>query len=459
MPLRKRVLLGLAAVAAVLVMGNGLLATTFADSLLRRVDDQLVSTAERPTFRDAGNTNAITEFFIGRADLVNRTLQRIGSPLQQQSPPELSLEQIAANRTGFGDPMRPFTVDAQTGDGRWRVVVVGETFASDALVVGASLDDLDATLARMRFVQVTLTLAVLAALGVVAWWVLRLGVRPLTEMAATADAIAAGDLSRRVADAEDGTEAGRLSTAFNTMLGTIEDALRQRAESEARVRRFAADASHELRTPLTSIRGYTELWQAGGLRSEAELADAMRRVNEEAQRMGALVEDLLLLARMDQDQRLERAPVRLDVLATDAVNDARAVDPDRPIGLLVEPCTVEGDEGALRQVVGNLVTNALVHTPPRTVVRVSVTAADDGKVRLDVADEGPGMPPDVAERVFERFYRADPARARAQGGSGLGLSIVAAIAELHGGRASVESTVGEGSRFTVELPAKTLREV
>jgi two-component system OmpR family sensor kinase len=273
-------------------------------------------------------------------------------------------------------------------------------------------------------------------------------------MAVAADAIAAGDLARRVEHPGAGTEAGRLGIAFNAMLERISQAFREREASEERVRRFAADASHELRTPLTSILDYAELWRAGGLRDDAQLADAMGRVEHEGRRMAALVEDHLLLARLDQRRAPDRKPVRLAQLADEAVRDARAVEPDRPIDLAVEPVVVEGDEGQLRQVVGNLLTNARTHTPAGTPVHVTVALdGTAGRARLEVADDGPGMAPEVAAKVFDHFFRADASRARAAGGTGLGLAIVQGIADAHGGTASVASEVGRGSRFTVELPA------
>ncbi|MBW3616100.1 MAG: HAMP domain-containing histidine kinase [Actinobacteria bacterium] len=297
-------------------------------------------------------------------------------------------------------------------------------------MIGISLEGLDATLSAIRRVQLGAAAAVLGALALVSWWMLRLGVHPLTHMASTADAIAGGDLSR-VDHLDPTTEAGRLGVAFNTMLERIEEGFRAREESEARVRQFAADASHELRTPLTSIQGYAELWRAGGLRDESALAEGMRRIEQEASRMAALVEDLLLLARMDQQRPLGRSPVRLDVVVSEAVADARAVEPDRPLSLDTRPVVLDGDEMRLRQAVGNLLGNARVHTPAGTPVRVSLTA-DDGTARLEVADEGPGLSPEVSNKVFERFYRADQARSRAAGGAGLGLAIVAAVAEAHG---------------------------
>jgi two-component system OmpR family sensor kinase len=236
------------------------------------------------------------------------------------------------------------------------------------------------------------------------------------------------------------------------MLERIEEAFAARSASEERLRRFVADASHELRTPLTSILGYAELWRTGGLEDPGDRAEAMRRLDDEARRMGVLVDDLLLLAHLDEGRPLERKPVDLDRIAADAVADARAISPDRPITLEAAPTQVEGDESRLRQVAVNLLANAREHTPHGTPVHVSVTEGA-GKVRLEVADEGPGIDPKDRKRLFERFYRADPARSRESGGSGLGLAIVAAIVEAHDGEVRVDERPGGGARFVVELPA------
>ena len=277
-------------------------------------------------------------------------------------------------------------------------------------------------------------------------------------------------------DGDERTEVGRLSLALNGMLARIEWSFRAQQESEeqaraseTRMRRFVADASHELRTPLTSIRGFAELYRQGAVGGPEETARLMQRIESEGARMGGLVEDLLQLARLDQQRPLTITPVDLAEVAGDAVHDARAVQPDRPISLQLDPSLSElpvvlGDEARLRQVVGNLVTNALVHTPQTAPVTVTVSdepaagdgtadADDGGVVVLRVADGGPGMAPEDAARVFERFYRADKSQARTAGGTGLGLAIVKHVATNHGGEVSVWSREGSGSTFTLRLPS------
>ena len=481
MSLRRRILVGFVLVAVVLVVSNLALYSTFNSFLLERLDRQLVAAAEpiaqRPpggrragpggpggagnpgagtpggTDLTASENEALSEYYIAVARPAQGGLVRISTALAQDRPaPVIDVTGLEARTTRPGQPAQPFTAPAESGDRSWRMVAIERPGpAGFVSLVGLDLGELDVTLGRIRLVQTAGTGAVLLALAVVSWWMLRLGVHPLTAMASTADAIAGGDLSRRVEHPGAHTEAGRLGVALNSMLERIEEAFRAREASEAKVRRFAADASHELRTPLTSIQGYAELWRAGGLRTEEELAEAMRRMEQEGRRMGALVEDLLLLARLDQRRPMERGAVRLDLIAADGVSDARAVEPERPIEVSVIPVTVDGDEMRLRQIVSNLLANARTHTPPGTPVHVAVRA-EGGTARLEVADDGPGLDPDVAAKVFERFYRADPARARSAGGAGLGLSIVAAIAEAHGGSVSVESRPGAGSRFVVALP-------
>jgi two-component system OmpR family sensor kinase len=359
----------------------------------------------------------------------------------------------------------PQTLRSADGSTSWRVIV-GRVNDGSLLVVGTDLAGDRAVLGRLIAIEVVVGLLVLGVLGVAGYVLVRNSLRPLVAVEATAQAIAAGDLSRRVPAGDDRTEVGRLSTALNGMLARIERSFRaqqaseeQARASEARMRRFVADASHELRTPLTSIRGFAELHRQGAAAGPEETRRLMERIEAEATRMGLLVEDLLQLARLDQQRPLALAPVDLAELAGDAVHDARAVQPERTVALhldesLSDAPVVVGDEARLRQVVGNLVTNALTHTPvpARVTVGLSEDADDPGMVVLTVADEGPGLAPADAERVFERFYRVDPSRTRAAGGTGLGLSIVAALVAAHGGRVGLTTAPGEGATFSVRLP-------
>jgi len=320
-------------------------------------------------------------------------------------------------------------------------------FAAPLTDVDDAVSDLVRTIAVTAFVVV----AIGAAL---AWWIVRRGLRPVDRMVDTASAIAAGDLSQRVEHKDDRSELGRLATALDDMLAQLEAAFAEREATQARLEQFVADASHELRTPVAAIRGYAELYRKGGLSEEEALERAMARIESESERMGRLVEDLVLLARLDQHQPLEADRVDLAELATDAVSDLRAVEPGRPVTLDAPgPVVVEGDERRLRQVLANLLGNARVHTPPGTPVHVAV-AAVDGTARVTVADEGPGIDAEHRRRIFERFYRTDQSRSRASGGAGLGLSIVAGVVAAHDGRVEVESPAGGGTTFTVQLPRR-----
>jgi two-component system OmpR family sensor kinase len=324
---------------------------------------------------------------------------------------------------------------------------------SARLVIAIPLDDVHSTVQRLTMIELLVGAIALVAAGVLALILVRVGLRPLDRIEHTAGAIAAGDLSQRIENSDPRTEVGRLGGALNEMLAQIERAFAERERSENRLRRFVADASHELRTPLTSVRGYAELFRRGASDRPEDLRVVMRRIEDDAARMGVLVEDMLLLARLDQGRPLEREPVDLGAVAADLADEARMLHPDRPVELRVEGETiVTGDELRLRQAVGNLLNNARAHTPDGTAVTVAVTGNDE-VVTVEVTDNGPGIRAEDLPRVFERFYRADPSRSRASGGSGLGLSIVASIAEAHGGEAAVTSEAGQGATFTLSIPA------
>ena len=368
-----------------------------------------------------------------------------------KSPPDLSskLEDVTS-RLG-SDEAAYLTVDSIDGGSRYRVRAWTDDYSGTTLVLARSLEDVDATLGRLLWIELLVTAAVLAGLGLLGLWVVRLGLRPLTAIGETADAIAAGDLSRRVERAEPRTEVGRLGLALNAMLGRIESSFNAQAASEQRLRRFVADASHELRTPLAAVRAYAELFSRGAAQRPEDLERSMRGISGESERMTVLVEDLLLLARLDEGRPLEREPVRLERVVEDAVETARTVDPDRPIGLKLEPAPVVGDQARLRQVIDNLLSNVRAHTPAGAPVDVRVSTSN-GSAVVAVADSGPGLADGDAERLFRRFYRADESRSRASGGVGLGLAIVAAVAEAHGGTVAASSNHGQGATFTVTLP-------
>ena len=386
---------------------------------------------------------------------------------------------------------KPFTAKARGSEVRWQMLYT-ELPNGQWAAIGQHLTDVDRAVKRLIWIDLLVGGAVLVLLASIGAAIVRASLKPLVEIERTAAAIAGGDLSRRVPDPEDGqpcptSELGRLSRALNAMLSQIEMAFTARAasefaarsaesvareaaesarasegrarRSEERMRQFVADASHELRTPLTTIRGFAELYRQGAARAPEQTSDLLRRIEDEAARMGLLVEDLLLLARLDRERPLSLAPVEVPVLAADAVAAARAMAPDRRIELEIEPgsgpLVVRGDDARLRQVIGNLMTNALRHTPPEAAVTLRLRAELGNMAVVEVADTGPGLTPEQAERVFERFYRADAARTRRVGGNtgtGLGLAIVAALVTVHQGTVEVVETPGGGATFRVRLP-------
>jgi two-component system OmpR family sensor kinase len=324
--------------------------------------------------------------------------------------------------------------------------------APGVVVVAVPLTEVDQTLARLLLVELLVSGGVLIVLGAVAWWIVRAGLRPLDQMASTAGAIAAGDLTQRVPAGDTGTEVGRLGQALNVMLEEIEESFAARKASEERLRRFLADASHELRTPLTSIRGYAEMFDRGARDRPEDLATSMRHIRADADRMSTLVDDLLVLARLDRERPLAHERVELRQVLEPAVADISVLDPERQVRLSAEePALVAGDANRLRQVFDNLLVNAVRHTPAGTPVEVDLRRDGDAAV-VSVSDHGPGIPAAERSRIFEPFYRSDPSRSRATGGEGLGLAIVETIVRAHGGQVGVGEVVGGGARFWVRLP-------
>lgn len=353
--------------------------------------------------------------------------------------------------------LRPSAADAEPVNREAGWLVRSVELDDGRLLVTAMRTPMSDELAqRVRNVAIGCTLAALAAAGAACAYVVRRQLRPLETIARTADLIGAGELTRRVPSADPRSEVGRLSKALNTMLTQLESSFAAQTASQRRLRQFVADASHELRTPLAAVRGYAELFRRGADRRPEDLATVVSRIESEAARMGSLVDEMLLLARLDEEPQLRREPVDVAALAADAVADAQAVAPDRPLSLEVSDAadggvSAFGDAERLRQVFGNLLSNVRSHTPDGTPARVRVDRADD-YATVTVFDAGPGLEPEHRAHVFDRFYRADPGRARDHGGNGLGLSIVSAIAEAHGGTVSVSQAPEGGAAFEVRLP-------
>jgi two-component system, OmpR family, sensor kinase len=444
---------------------------------------------------DVATYTALQSFLIGRVDAQlatghNTAVSGLGGPAQGNGPPpgtglpaDTVIELVAPDGTVIkGARLVPFgttststavptlpkplpsgtetnpavlTLNGVHGVDHYRASIWPEdSFGGDYVVLAIPLTDVESTLEQLLQLEVLISLGVVAATAVLALIIIRIGLRPLRRMEAVAQDIAEGDLTRRVEPATHDTEIGRLGIALNGMLSQIEAAFAERTRSEARLRRFIADASHELRTPLTSVRGYAEMLRRGAEKSPEDASLARRRIEEESKRMSLMVDDMLVLARLGQGRPLESAQVDLQAIARDAVADAHAVAPQRAIRLdAPAPVVVTGDDTRLRQAVGNLIRNALVHTPSETPIEVALSTRD-GVATMSVVDHGPGLKPDDAGRVFEPFYRADPSRSRDSGGAGLGLSIVAAVVDAHGGQVKVSDTPGGGATFEVELPLK-----
>ncbi len=430
--------------------------------LVDRVDEQLASKAlpgaekvfEAPGFAEK-KLDQPTDGLL-YSELVITVLDDRGRTVDRWPATE-TLPELPADLPGSAQRPDAVTLSASIGSNatHYRITARPRVDAPGTLVVALPLTDVDSTLQRLVLIEALVGTFVLLGLAVLTRAVLGAGLRPLVQIAGTADDIAAGDLSHRVDAGSGGTEVARVGSAFNQMLDRLEVSFQQQRASEELLRRFVADVSHELRTPLTSIRGYAELTRRLGSSEDDARRQALARIEEEAVRMSALVEDLLLLARLDQGRGHASEQVDLAGLTRDVVETARELDPDRRLEVTTNGAAiVEGDPDRLRQVLTNLVANVRAHTPPGTPASVHV-ACVNGFVRVDVHDEGPGIAASAQPHIFERFYRADAARARATGGSGLGLSIVKSIVDSHGGDVRVRSVHGEGTTVTVKLSAVT----
>ncbi len=483
--LRARLILGVIALATVgLLVADVATYGSLRSFLVSRTDDSLAAAAaavdrashgprpppgeigrnpggaddHRPGFgphRDIGRlTAAVPGIYVEVRSPDGTVLGSGGSPQfsgQEQKPPPSLARSVAVKTSQSSGAVRYLTVPASKGDGRYRVRLSGLGDTGNVLVVASSLGDVDSTLNRLVVIEGLVTIAVLAGIILLGLWVIRVGLRPLDEIGATAATIAAGDLSHRVAREDDTTEVGRLGKALNAMLSQIETAFQAREASERKLRRFIADASHELRTPLAAVRAYAELFSRGAAHRPDDLERSMAGISRESERMSVLVDELLLLARLDEGRPLAQEELDLDDVVAESVETARALEPERAIRSDLEEATVVGDRDALRQVVDNLLANVRAHADPGA--SVDITLCRNGAiVRLTVADSGPGLTSEQAEHVFERFYRADESRARSAGGAGLGLSIVAAVTDAHGGRVSAAPAPEGGAVFTVELP-------
>ena len=454
MSLRARLAAALVLVVVVLAGSGVAILGLVRASLLDEVDRQLSAAAEvgsgpftdqvrppvPPPANPLGVRSPFTQLYVAEVqpDGTVRVL------LQSESPQVPDLQGIEL-KSGRADNTAVAPFDATSADGSvpYRVVTVRATNGTTT-VLALPIDRVESTYARVRAGVVGVGTVVFLALALASWWVERLGLRPIREVTEAATAVAGGEIDRRVEPQPRRTEAGRLADAFNVMVD-------RRQEAEAQLRRFVADASHELRTPLATVAGVLELHQGGALPAGPELDEALRRASQETTRMSGLVQDLLLLAHLDEGPPLQLRRVDLCEIVADAAFDASFHQRDQRITTrLDEHAYVQGDEQRLRQVVANLVDNALAHTPAEGTIELRARAEGDQCV-IEVADDGPGMSDDAAAHVFDRFYRVDTGRSRAAGGSGLGLSIVASIVAAHHGEVSVNTAVGRGAVFRVVL--------
>jgi two-component system OmpR family sensor kinase len=469
--LRNRLILAAMVLAAVAISASDFAANAALRSyLISQVDKELIeiSTSSLTRLDRAGiesenseedNDSPFTEFrplrgvptsaSVSLLDVDGRLIGRIGGDLSQKQIAVFGMSIAEAKAKGVA----PFTIDGQGDEPDVRAVVQLLPTGLGTVVVANSLAEVDRTLQRLGFFFLILGLLALTAVGLVSRWIIAISLKPLEQVEETAEAIAGGDLSARLPAAKPDTEVGRLTTALNTMLGRIEESFEARVNSESKLRRFVADASHELRTPLTAIRGFAELHRQGAVVGEENTKELVGRIEKESIRMSTLVEDLLLLARLDQSREMAQEPVDLNALLTEAVASAKAAGPNHLIELSMPSAEVFilGDAQRVHQVVANLLANARTHTPDNSQIKV-VLEQGIAETVISVSDNGPGLSEDDQERIFERFFRADPSRARTSGeGSGLGLSIVDAVMQAHGGYVSVQSKLGAGATFKLHF--------
>lgn len=475
--LRGRLLLATVVVAAIGISASDFAANAALHSyLIKQVDSQLINITdsslarvdragiastesqsdESQTFRPVRPLNNVpTSTMVTLLDLKGKTVGSLGGDMSammdstSQNFSDLTLARVQA--TGG----KPFTIHGEGTQADVRAIAKVLPSGLGTVVVSTSLADVENTQNKLQGFFLLITLIVLLLIALLSRWIIQISLRPLREVEHTAAAIADGDYSARLPKIDEGTEVGRLSASLNTMLGRIEESFAARVASESRLRRFVADASHELRTPLTAIRGFAELHRQGAVTGEEKTKELVGRIEKESIRMSSLVEDLLLLARMDQAPSFNKQPVDLDRVVQDCVISARAAGPDHTITFENADGSenyVLGDETRIHQAVQNLLANARTHTPANTHINVVINSGED-ETTISVIDDGPGLVPEIQEKIFERFFRADPSRVRSSGeGSGLGLSIVDAVMKAHGGSVTLKSEVGHGCAFTLHFP-------
>jgi two-component system OmpR family sensor kinase len=476
--LRNRLVLGVVILGASGIATSDFAAqTAFRTFLIAQVDAQLET---------ASSTSIIRLNRAGISEETRISEEPLFQPFEpiREVPSEISISLLDINGTVLGtidgsqDPRKvqsaitglsvasladrvdkPFTLEPKSlQQSEYRVLARVLPGGAGSVVTAIPLDGVERAINQLRFLFLAVGFFVLIFLAIIARRIIGISLKPLTEVERTAEAFARGDYGARLPDARSDTEVGRLTWALNQMLSRIAESFEIRTASEEKLRRFVADASHELRTPLTAIRGFAELHRQGAIQGEAETAELIRRIESESIRMSTLVEDLLLLARLDQSREMQMDPVDIKSLINEAVAAARAAGPNHPISVDFQgdELFVLGDSMRIHQVISNLLANARIHTPGGTAIRISAANVEDS-LRITVSDDGPGISPEDQKRIFERFYRADPSRVRNGGeGTGLGLSIVDAVMRAHDGDVSVSSEIGKGTTFKLRFPLKEM---